>query len=386
MATDNLKAIYARRRAAVMCEVRKNAAGALLVSKCEDVSYLSGFTGEDSLLLVADGRAWLLTDGRFDEQAAGECPGVRIRVRRGPMGPLIAQVLKEGRLRGSMAVQGDVMTIQARESLLQALATHDGKQRRHGARARYGIRIKPVSGILIEQRQVKDAGEIAAIRKAIRIAQDAFWSLVRQGRTAFVGKTERRIAAELEYRMRLAGADKPSFDTIVAAGPHGSQPHYRAGSAVIREGQPVLIDWGAMVGGYVSDLTRVVFTGTIRPKMAEVYEIVRRSQVVGISAVKAGVAAKGADAAARRVIQDAGFGERFVHSLGHGIGREVHELPGLAQTSKAVLAAGMVVTVEPGIYLPGVGGVRIEDDVEVTAKGARRLSSLPTELAAMMLK
>jgi len=223
------------------------------------------------------------------------------------------------------------------------------------------------------------------MRRAIRIAEKAFKEMLALGAKGWVGRTERDLAAELEYRMRRLGADRPSFPTILAAGAHGSVPHYSPGSTRVRPGQAVLVDWGARADGYCSDLTRVVFTGTIPAKLREIYEVVRRAQEAGIAAIRSGVGCRAVDAAARRVIAEAGYGEQFGHGLGHGLGREVHEAPGLGKLSADRLKSGMVVTVEPGIYLPGIGGVRIEDDVLVTASSARRLSSLPRDIDAMRL-
>lgn len=362
----------ARRKLALRSagESADRAVQAFLVTKVEDVSYLSGFTGDDSFLLVLDGCACLLTDGRYGEQAASECPGVEVLVRKGPMTDAIAQTLKSHPAK-AMAIQADHMTVRLQELVAKALPK---------------VKLVSSTGVPSTQRQVKDDGEVALIRKAIQAAQDAFKAMLAQGKKAFVGRTERQVAAELDYHMRLAGADKSAFDTIVAVGPHASLPHYRPGDTVIENNQVLLIDWGAFVGGYCSDLTRVVLIGKIPPKLAEVYEVVRRAQEQGIAAVKAGASVKAVDGAARKVITDAGYGQQFVHSLGHGIGRQIHEMPALSQQVKARLKRGMVVTVEPGIYLPGVGGVRIEDDVLVGPDGPVRLSSLPTAMPAMTLR
>jgi Xaa-Pro aminopeptidase len=235
-------------------------------------------------------------------------------------------------------------------------------------------------------REVKDSGELAAIGKAAAAAQGAFGTLIARGRAAFVGKTERQIAAELDHLMRLAGAERCSFETIVACGANAALPHYRPQDVRIKANDCVLIDWGAVVAGYCSDLTRVVFTGRIPPQIARIYEVALRAQAAGIAAVRVGVTGEAADAAARELIVAAGFGEAFNHSLGHGLGLEVHEWPRLGRKVTEPLRAGMVVTVEPGIYLPGVGGVRIEDDVLVTASGPRRLTTLPASMEAMILK
>ncbi len=342
----------------------------MLLTSPHNVRYCSGFTGEDSFLLV--GRRWvrLLTDGRFAEQARIECPHVKAIVRAGRMVDTVRDALAGRKVR-FLGIEGDSMTVALRARLEKALG---------------GVRIKPLSGEVESLRQVKDAGELAAIRRAVRTAEKAFRALVAGGARNFIGRSERRIAAELEYQMRLAGASAASFETIVAAGAHSALPHYRPGGTKIRRGDAVLIDFGAVVDGYCSDLTRVVFVGTIPPKFARIYEIVRLGQAAGIKAVRPGATCGSVDAAARAVISDAGYGEAFAHGLGHGLGLEVHEGPSLGRAVKQRLRAGMVVTVEPGIYLPGVGGVRIEDDVAVTGDGAEKLSTLSRRIEDMVLR
>jgi len=357
-----------RRRA----EGKLRAAGvdALLVAKAEDVDYLSGFGGEDSVLLVGRGWACLVTDGRYDEQARRECGGIDVHVRKRGMSEAIAEALKGRRVR-RLGVQAESFTLLQQDRLAAALPHK---------------RLRAVPGAVASLRLVKDAAEIRTITRAVRIAERAFGELLAAGRRAWVGRRERDLAAELEYRMRLAGADGASFATIVAAGSHASLPHYRPAGRRIRADEAVLVDWGAKAGGYCGDLTRVVFTGRIPPRLARVYEAVRRAQAAGIAAVHAGASLRRVDAAARDVVAEAGWGEQFVHGLGHGLGREIHERPALARTAKGRLRAGMVITVEPGIYLPGVGGVRIEDDVVVTVGGCRRLSRLPRDIRAMSLR
>jgi Xaa-Pro aminopeptidase len=371
IARANKQGVYAQRRKAALAAVTREGARNLMVGRFEDVSYLTGFSGDDSILLMGPRYACLVTDGRYDEQARAECPDIEIHIRQVGMAKALAEVFKKAGLSGKLAVQSEHMTLRFRQVLEEQLRPR---------------KVLPLAEVVTHLRQVKDATEVAAIRKAVAVAEDAFLSMFRQGKKAFLGRTERQIAADLDYRMRLAGADKSSFDSIVAVGPHGSLPHYRPAGTVAQYGQPVMIDWGACVGGYVSDLTRVVFLGTIPPKLAEIYEVVFRSQQAGIAALKNNVSVKAVDAAAREVIVQAGYGDKFIHSLGHGIGRVVHELPLLSKLGEGNVKAGMVVTVEPGIYLPGVGGVRIEDDVEVTHKAARVLSTLPREAKDMLLK
>jgi Xaa-Pro aminopeptidase len=361
--------VLAARRRAVLREARQTKSiCALLVSNPVDVGYLTDFSGEDSYLLFGDSWAVLLTDGRFSEQASRECPGLELHVRTGRMSRGIRDVLVGRRVR-RLGLQAEHMTLRMYEMLEKAL----------------GKTLVPISDAVAGARMVKDESELRAIRKAVRVAEDAWGDLVSQGAKFFVGRTERQIAAELDFRMRLAGADGPSFPTIVAAGANGSLPHYRPGECKIRKNQSVLIDFGAWVEGYCSDLTRVVFTGTIPPKIHEIYQVVLSAQQAGIAAVRSGVHARTVDAAARDVIRQAGYGEDFSHGLGHGLGREVHEDPGVARSCRTPLRKNMVVTIEPGLYLPGIGGVRIEDDVRVTTRGCSRLSSLPRAIEEMVL-
>jgi Xaa-Pro aminopeptidase len=311
----------------------------------------------------------LLTDSRYAEQAGEECPGMDVIVRTRTMLPEILDQLAQRKC-GTVGIQSMHLTARTYQMLAKEL----------GAR-----KIASISDVIRKLRAVKNRDEVKSIRRSIGVAQDAMKELLAQGRSAFVGRSEREVAAELDHRMRVLGASGSSFETIVAAGENASRPHYRPGPRTIERDQAVLIDWGALVEGYCSDLTRVVFTGTIRPEIAEMYDVVLRAQTAAIAAVKAGVACKTVDAAAREVIAEAGYGEAFGHGLGHGIGREIHERPHVAGGVKDRLRSGMVFTVEPGVYVPGLGGVRIEDDVLVTAKGKRTLSSLPKKLQAMRL-
>lgn len=344
---------------------------AVLITNPVDVGYLTGFTGDDSFLLAleAQNKAILLTDGRYDEQAKKECPGVDVHVREGRRTRAVAEALK-GRGVRRVGLQSEHVTLGFHKALRDAL----GKRK-----------LMEITGLLSDLRQTKDESEVRAIRQAIRIGEAAFLQLTAGGKKNFIGRTERQIAAELDHRMRDLGADAPSFETIVAAGSNSSRPHHRAGSRRIQSNQPVLIDWGARVGGYGGDLTRVLLTGTIPPEFTELYTVVVSAQKAGLRTIRPGKSCKSVDAAARGVIEAAGYGEKFVHSLGHGLGRDVHEAPALAKTNSQRLKAGMVVTVEPGIYIPGVGGIRIEDDVLVTSKGAKRLSRLPREIETMRL-
>jgi Xaa-Pro aminopeptidase len=359
-----------RRRAALKYARSEHRIDAMLVTRPVDVSYLSGFGGEDSFLLFDDDRAALITDARFSEAAETECPGLDVVTRAGAITKAVAAALK-GRNVRRLGIQSDHVTLKLREALQSAL----GKRK-----------LVPLADVVRKGRLVKDDGERRATRKAVRAAQTAFRELVDRGAAGFVGQTEMAVAAELDALMRRHGATASSFPTIVASGPGSSIPHYRPTRRTIRRGEAVLIDWGAVVDAYCSDLTRVVFVDTIPPALKDVYEVVRQAQRAGIDAIRSGVHCKTVDRAAREVIAEAGYAERFTHGLGHGIGRDIHEGPVLATSCVMPLRSGMIVTVEPGIYLPGVGGIRIEDDVLVTADGHRRLTSLPRSIDSMVLQ
>ncbi len=350
--------------------MRSGKVDAMLLTEPHNVRYCSGFTGEDSFLLL--GKRWtrLLTDGRFTEQARIDCPHIKTVVRKGKMTDAIAEVLAGQKVR-RLGIEGNSVTVSFKARLEPALKR---------------VRIKVFGDEIDTLRQIKDDVELAAIRKAVRVAEKAFLTLTAGGAKKFIGQSERRIAAELEYLMRQGGASGASFETIVAAGANSALPHYRPGSRIIRRGDAVLIDWGAVVDGYCSDLTRVVFVGKIPPRIEKIYKIVLRGQLAGIKAIRPGVKCASVDSAARDVIAASGYGDAFSHGLGHGVGLAVHELPHLGRKVRKTLQAGMVVTVEPGIYLPGIGGVRIEDDVTVVPGGAKRISRLSRRLEEMVLR
>jgi len=343
---------------------------ALLVMDPASVRYLSGFSGDDSWLVVGAGWAALLTDSRYIELAQRECAGIECCSRQGSIIEAAKKALR-GRKARRVGIESGQVTLAMHAKLVESL----------GAR-----RLRGTEGLTGPGRQVKDAAEVAAIRKAIRIAERGFRALLGRGAKALLGRTERDIAGELEFRMRQLGADGPSFPTIVAIGPNAAMPHHHPGARRFRMGQPMLVDWGAARDGYRSDLTRVVFPGRIPQKIGRIYEIVLRAQQAGIAAVRAGRSGRAVDAAARDVIAAAGYGEQFGHSLGHGLGLKVHEGPGLSKRSAQRLKKGNVVTIEPGIYLPGVGGVRIEDDVLVDRGRGVVLSKLPKQVQAMVLR
>lgn len=330
----------------------------LLVENRMDQIWLTGFTGEDGLVLVTAREVVLLTDGRFDESAEREAPWARKILRKVRNAAATAAEIGRRKLT-RIGFEPGHMTVASHTALRKAISP---------------AKLADAGGLIRGMRLTKDESEVERIRHAIRIAEDVFEWLQPRLKP---GRTEREIAAELVHEMQRRGAQGPSFAPIVASGANASLPHYEPGDAPIQADSFLLIDWGARADWYVSDLTRTVAIGSIPADLKRVYETVREAHDHAIRAVRPGVAASAVDAAARRIITKAGFGARFTHALGHGIGLDVHEGPRLGREVKDSLVAGMVITIEPGIYLPGRGGVRIESDVLVTETGGEVLSTLP---------
>ncbi len=347
-------------------ETRMNALRARLVERGADAffsldpptnAWLTGFRGTTSAVLVTRGSAVLLCDFRYTEQARQQASGCEVNEITGTM---------EGRVGEGLAKLG------SRSALFEpgriSFSQHEAVRA-----AAPGIALAPAPGLVEELRQVKDAGETAKIRRACQIAESALADVVDGLRE---GVTERETAALLEHEFKRRGAQRASFDTIALFGARSSLPHGEPTDKALEQGDIVLIDCGCMVDGYCSDLTRTFFFGRIPGGWAEeIYLCVRQAQQAAVAALRAGARASEVDAAARDLIARAGFGARFGHGTGHSVGIEVHENPRLNALSKAVLAAGMAVTVEPGIYLPGQGGVRIEDLVMVTDDGCDILTA-----------
>jgi Xaa-Pro aminopeptidase len=334
----------------------------LLVTELVNVRYLTGYTGTNGLALIGPHTRTFVTDFRYVEQAAEEVDPAFERVRA-PQDLLesVADLLPTGKAR--LGFEDASLTVRRHARLRELLPER--------------VELVGAAGLVERLRAVKEPGEIERIRAASAIADEAFERLLEDG---LIGRTEREAALSLEVTMRELGAQRPSFETIIAAGPHGALPHAQPRDVAIEAGQLVVIDWGAELDGYCSDCTRTVVTGELDDQGREIYALVRAAQLAGVEAVRAGSGGRDIDGVARGVIERGGHGERFGHGLGHGVGLEVHEAPRLSQRSEDRLQVGNVVTVEPGIYLPGALGVRIEDLVVVTEQGCEILTSVPKEL------
>ena len=334
---------------------------AILISSPENRRYMSGFTGSAGWLLISRDDATLATDFRYVEQAGNQAPDFHIkRIQRG-LGWFPEWTAEHGVKR--IGFESTDVTFSVHEAFLKAAAEEETTNHPE---------LLPTKGIVEELRVYKDADELALLTKAIEIADEAIDEVAPQIEP---GITEEAVAWELEKAMRERGAEMISFDTIVGAGPNGALPHHRADESVIKQGDAIVIDMGAKYEGYCSDLTRTVFVGEPDDKFRKIYDIVLQAQLAAEEQVTAGMSGKDADAIARDIIADAGHGDDFGHSLGHGVGLAVHEFPHLGPTAEEdTLEDGMVFTIEPGIYLPGWGGVRIEDIVVLENGRARVIS------------
>lgn len=340
---------------------------ALLVTRLPNVRYLTGFSGSNAQVVVSHEAAVFLTDGRYDEQSRHEVEDLERRIYLDE---------RSGHLLRACADLGTARVGFEREGLTF------GEWRRLSDAAG-SIELEPVGGAVEELRRVKDAEELERIARAQEAADVAFEQVVLGGLQE--GATERELALRLELAMRRAGADDKGFDTIAAFGENAAEPHHEPTDRPLRRGDVVKLDFGARVAGYHSDMTRTVALGEPDARLREIRDVVAASQQAGIDAVRAGAALAEVDLAARSVVEAAGLGERFSHGLGHGVGLEIHEIPFLRWDSPEGdrLALGAVVTIEPGVYVPGLGGVRIEDMVEVTADGGRVFARSPRELLVL---
>ena len=350
----------AARRAALAVQLDREGLGALLVTHPPNVRYLSGFTGSAGFLLVTTQHATLVTDFRYATQAPDEAPGVDVQVERVNLWDRLGRLLAQAPV-DTLGIEGAVLTVRDAE--------------RVGGLTR--ARITPAPELVERLRASKSPEEVATIRAAADLAHEALAEILPGVRA---GRREIDIASELEAALRRRGSEWHPFPTIVASGPRAALPHARSSEREVRSGEFVLIDFGAQVDGYCSDITRTVAVGRADDRQRTIYSLVAEAQLRARTHVRAGLPGRDADALARDVIAARGFGDAFGHSLGHGIGLEVHEAPRLARTAEGVLAEGAVVTIEPGVYRPGWGGVRIEDDVVLGADGPEILTQFPREL------
>jgi Xaa-Pro aminopeptidase len=344
----------------------------LIVSNPLDVGYLTGFLGGDSWLVVGmRGKPVLLSDQRYEEELERFGSAARVVMRDGSMLGAVARevraMLAGSRKRRPVGVQAEDLTLEQYESLAAEVK-----------KARAPASMVGTRGLVMGLREIKDEYEVGRIEAAVRVQEAALEAVLPELRA---GMSEREICARLESEMMARGSSGPSFATIVGAQANGSKPHYRPAGTKTKRNTALLIDWGATVDGYHSDMTRTVSIGRWPKELREAYPAVLAAHEAAAGALRAGVLCRDVDAAARSVLDEAGLGKLFTHSLGHGIGLQIHERPGLSRLAgEARLRAGHVVTVEPGVYVPGVGGIRLEDDYLVTERGARRLCRLRKDL------
>lgn len=336
----------------------------VLVTSLTNIRYLTGFSGSAALLAIRPDGALFVTDGRYAAQAPEQidAAGVTVDIHIGPtaadqqaaIGAFLASAPRLG-------LEAAHVSWAAQRRYLEAFSAHE---------------LVPTTDLVETLRWVKDAGELDRMAAAASIADHA---LIQVLPMLVSGATELEVARTLDEAMRTLGASAPSFDTIVAAGDNGAKPHAQPGDRRIAEGDLVVMDFGAVVDGYCSDMTRTFQIGDVGPQRQRMWEVVADAQRAGVEAVRAGVAAVDVDTTCRQLIEAAGWGESFAHGTGHGVGLDIHEDPRVSAASTATLAAGQVVTVEPGVYLAGLGGVRIEDTVVVTETGCRTLTLSPKE-------
>lgn len=352
---------YHRRRQEILADLAEHKLEALLVSSSVNLRYLTGFTGSNGRLLLHPAGSVLFTDPRYSVQARRQT-GCKVRVVKGPMEPAVAAAVGRAHLKrvGFENTRIPYETHRLLDSLLPG-----------------EIELKPV-GVLIERRRmVKSPAELERMRLAARINGQAFQDSIRRIRP---GMKEIEVAGEIDYRMRKRGAEAAAFETIVASGPRSALPHARPEPRPVLVNQLLLVDMGAARDGYASDMTRMLAPGKATRRMREWHAAVLEAQLAAVDAVREGVTAGQVDAAARRVLRRHGLDRLFAHATGHGLGLEVHEAPRLGRHEKTRLLAGMVITIEPGVYQEGWGGIRIEDTVVVTRAGCEVLTPVPKQL------
>jgi Xaa-Pro aminopeptidase len=352
---------FEARRRTVSAGLAEHKVDAMLVSFGPNLRYLSGFTGSNGSLLVLPDKAILFTDPRYTIQARQEA-ACQVRIAKGPLLlDVVAAIAKLGLRR--IGYEPSKMTCEFFDSLKSRLPMKAS--------------VEPVNGWVEKLRMLKSPDEIARIRRSVDTNSRAFEQAVTRVKP---GMKEQDLAAELEYRMRRLGAEKPSFETIVAGGARSALPHAQPTVAALESGQLVVVDMGAVQDGYCSDMTRMLFLGSPSAKVKRTYRAVLEAQLAGLDAVRAGASTVRVDRAARQVLKGYGLDRAFVHSTGHGLGLEIHEPPRIAKREPSKLQTGMAITIEPGVYLEGFGGIRIEDTVVVTDKGCEILTQTSKDL------
>jgi Xaa-Pro aminopeptidase len=357
---------YKGRQTRFQAALERTGLDGLLITHLPNIRYLCGFTGTSGAVVLCESKSVFFTDGRYKEQAGVEVQGSRVVVaRKSPLTAAAEWLMANAKKLGlkTLGIEAEHLSVAERSRLAKALPS--------------GLRLRVAPPLVEQARMIKDAEEIERLRAAVLLGASLFDVILEAIRP---GAKETEVAAELEYAARRAGADGMSFDTIIASGTRSALPHGRASEAAIPAGGFVVCDFGVILAGYCSDMTRTVHVGQPNEQMRRVYEAVRDAQQAAVGTVRAGVSAGEVDRSARKVLQKKGLGRHFTHSTGHGVGLEIHEAPRLAAGQKDVLQAGMVITIEPGAYIPGVGGVRIEDIVVVTERGCQILTPTGKEL------
>jgi Xaa-Pro aminopeptidase len=352
------------RRQAVAQRLSEHKIDVLLVSASPNVRYLSGYEGSNGLMLISARESHFFTDPRY-KLAVSDMPGCQVHVVKGPLLPAAGAILKRKKLK-RIGIESAWLSFQDYTKLKELLPL--------------GSSLQTVTGVVEALRMVKSPAEIALIRKSVQVNSEAYSRTLKRVKA---GIQELEIAAELDFQMRKLGAEKPSFDTIVAAGAHSALPHAHPSNHRLLENELLLIDMGASLRGYASDMTRIAFLGTPPQRVRTLYRAVLEAQLAAVDSVKPGVAADKVDGAARKVLRQHGFEREFVHSTGHGLGLEIHEPPRIGRKEKTRLEANMAITIEPGAYIDGFCGVRIEDTVLVTETGCEVLTPTSKELISL---
>ncbi len=355
---------FSQRRQRVIEELPFRKLDCFVVTGLPNVQYLSGFTGSNAVLVLASSGTVLFTDPRYTIQASEET-GAKVVIAHGPLLPEVAKLIRRKRWKRIGFERGRI-SYESWDALDSALPV--------------GATLVPVSSWVEQLRMVKSPAEVDAIRKSVLTNSKAFDRAVAKIKPMM---TEAGLAAEIEYQMRRLGAQKPSFDTIVASGARTALPHAQPTNEPIMNDRLLLVDMGSLQTGYCSDMTRMLFPGRPGKRVKELYKAVLEAQLAGIDAVREGVTAGQVDRATRKVLESAGLAKAFVHSTGHGLGLEIHEPPRLGLKDKTPLVAGMAITIEPGVYIEGFGGIRIEDTVVVTKNGCEILTPTSKDLLVL---